>query len=90
MGTPLKVTLDKAGCATTWKEKVSKYSDFFYRGNGRVSTGQQSYKNVFRSLTCLGYCLDSNTEELDCVKTELFSRQVLGTLEQCYPLAFRV
>lgn len=43
-----------------------------------VSTGQQNFKNAFRSLPCLGYCWESNTEELDCVKTALFSRQVLS------------
>lgn len=29
MGAALKVMLDKAGCATTWK--VSEYSNSFYR-----------------------------------------------------------
>lgn len=50
MGAPLKVTLDKAACATTWKE-VSKYSDFFYRVKWQSPLGSKISK------TPLGLCL---------------------------------
>lgn len=77
MGAPLEVTLDKAGCATALREKFSNIVIYFTEQNSGVSTRLQSFKNAFKSLSFLG-CCSKNDAELDCVKTVLFSRQLLS------------
>lgn len=56
--------LDKAGSATTWKEKFPNALISATEWNYRNSAGQESFKNAFRSLTSLSYLLESNAREL--------------------------
>lgn len=76
MGAPLKVTLDKAGCATAWKEKASKHWFLLQSEMVESPLSSKVSKNAFRPLASLGCCLESKAE-LDCVRPALSSRQVL-------------